>query len=154
MRSIRVFIIALSVVFCSSVLFADTHSVVSQKPYYLTDGLSGNSYQSLKGTITMNWTDDTRYGFFNAVVKPYTPHPLDPLEYEFVLVGISQSDNYGIKGSWDVYKNGAIVCEGCVGQAYGLNQPVGQYFKLYIGDPECNDYSWHLSGFVTYRIDY
>ena len=150
-KYITMSIMIVSLLLLSSVAFAGTHNVVSEKPYLFTDGDTGVSYKYPRGAITMNWKDATRYGFFNAIVRPPAPKPL---EYEFVLVAISQSDKEKIKGLWDIYKNGALVCEGCVGVAYNLNQPVGSYFKLYIGDETCYDENWHLSGYVTSRFDF
>lgn len=148
---LKIFTILFILLTVPAFAFAGTHNVISKKPYYLADGDTGVTYTYPKGAITMNWKDDTRYGFFNAIVAPDAPLRL---KYEFMLVAISQSDPYEIKGLWDIYKNGALVCEGCVGVAYGLSAPVGSYFKLYIGDETCYDTKWHLSGYVTSRFDF
>jgi hypothetical protein len=135
-------------------LAQQVHSVWAEKPLYLVDGQTGTQYSSFQvGTATMNWQDKTRYGFFHA--RATVNAPAGAIRYEFKLIGISQMDPASIEGFWDIFKNGALVCQGCVGKAYGLDLAVGNYFKLYVGsNSQCNDNKWHYSGYITNRIDY
>ncbi len=131
---------------------ADVHSVWGEKPLYLVDGQTGASYQAPVGTASLNWKDKTRYGFVHAVATPAVGPAL--LRYEFILVSISScSDDY-IEGLWDIYKNGALVVQGGVGRAYGIDQPVHNYFKIYVGDSKCYAEKWHFSAYITNRLDY
>ena len=133
-------------------VFADTHTIISEKPLYLKDGDAGESYKNLRGEIHISWTDLTRYGYFAAKVAPQNSPVF--LKYEFILVAVSKSDDYEIEGLWDIKKNGVLVAEGIVGSLYGLNQSVGNYFKFYGGDSQCNTNTWHLSGYITDRFDF
>ena len=135
------------------------HTVISEKLLYLADGDTGEWYDEVKGYATMSWQNRKRCGFFNAKACVY-PKDLFSAEepkrtiYKFALVAIGNSNSDSIEGLWDVRKNGKLVCKGCVGKAYGINVPVGEYFKLYIGDSECYGEKWHLSGYITDRYDF
>lgn len=131
----------------------DVHSVIAQKPFYLTDGLTGTMYRSLKGYCTMNWKDATRYGSFTAKVSPILLTPV-LLEYEFTLVSVGNASSTEIEGLWDIKRNGVLVASGIVGKLYGIDAPVGGYFKFYGGDSQSNTFRWHLSAYVTSRFDF
>lgn len=129
-------------------VFAGVHSVISKKALYLIDGETGKKYSKFKGYSTMNWKDMTRFGFFyaKAFVKPKSV-------YEFILVAISNSNKDYVEGLWDIRRNGKLVCEGCVGKVYGIDLPIGKYFKLYVGDSKCYKEKWHFSAYITHRFD-
>lgn len=131
------------------------HSVWAQKPLYVTDGQTGVQYQVAPGAgaATMNWKDGTRDGFFHASAIPTSPMPV-VLNYEFILVAISSANSSYIEGLWDIYRNSALVCTGCVGRAYGIDQTPGSYFKLYVGDSTSYAEKWHFSAYITNRFDY
>lgn len=57
-------------------------------------------------------------------------------------------------GLWDVYRNGSLVCNHCVGKVYGLSGAIGSYFKIYVGTPLAYAETWHFSGYITNRFDY
>lgn len=130
---------------------SNVHSVWAQKPLYVFDGQTGAHYTIAKGTATMNWKDGTRYGFFQAAAIPNSPLMLS---YEFILVAISSASSSTIEGLWDIYRNGSLVCVGCVGRAYGIDQAPGNYFKLYVGDSTAYAENWHFSAYITNRLDY
>lgn len=155
MKKIFVLVLAVLLVFsASAVAFAaDVHSVVAQKPWILTDGITGTTYDNLSGTCSMNWKEKTRYGFFNAKIKVTGPI-IAPLEYEFQLIAIGNATDSEIEGLWDIKRNGVLVASGIVGKLYGIDQPVGTYFKFYGGDSQNNTMVWHLSAYITYRCDY
>lgn len=76
------------------------------------------------------------------------------LNYDFTLVSITGSDNDTISGRWVIRRNGAVVYNNCLGRAYGLSQPVGKYFKIYVGTPVAYAEKWHYSGYITNRFDF
>lgn len=155
MKRIIIIVLAVLLVFGASaaVMAADVHSVVAEKPYYLTDGNTGISYNNLSGVCSMNWKEKTRYGFFNAKIKVNGP-VIMPLEYEFQLIAIGNATDTEIEGLWDIKRNGILVASGIVGKLYGIEQSVGSYFKFYGGNSQNNTHTWHLSAFITYRCDY
>jgi hypothetical protein len=131
---------------------ADVHSIEAQKPYYLTDGTSGSTYSPAKGNCVIGWNDKTSYGF--NVARFSIPDAATPLEYEFILVAISNSDSNQIEGLWDIKRNGILVAKGIVGKLYGLNLPVGSYLKFYGGNSQYNTNTWHFSAYITGRYDF
>jgi len=132
----------------------DIHTFISEKPYCLKDGDTGVWYDRVRGCITMSWQNKTRDAFFKAKVTAVTPDTSEVVNYTFSLVAASVCTASYVKGIWDIKKNGVPVCTGCVGEAYGIDSSVGNYFKLYIGDDLCYSENWHLSGYITYRKDF
>ena len=80
--------------------------------------------------------------------------PLIPIQPHLLQVNRAGDDARVIRQIKDVGDEGVLVCEGCVGKAYGLDLPVGQYFKLYVGDSQCQNWEWHVSAYITNRLDY
>jgi hypothetical protein len=132
---------------------ADVHAIKAQKTYYLTDGLSGITYTNFKGDCVIGWNDKTNYGF-NVARFDIMTDKLTPINYEFILVAISNSDSNQIEGLWDIKHNGVLVAKGIVGKLYGLNQPVGSYIKFYGGNSQNNTNLWHFSVYITGRYDF
>ncbi len=127
----------------------NVHNVVSEKPLYVKDGLTGTWYDSVKGKCVISWQDNTRYGFYNARLTVYDPTAAANISYEFQLVSIANCSSDTIEGIFDIKKNGALVASGVTGKLYGLDQAVGNYFKFYsTGDV------WHMSAYITSRVDY
>ncbi len=124
------------------------HQVEAAKPLYLRDGDSGASYAHFPGASSSNWQEFTKQGFSHAIA--YTPAG----QYEFRLVFVQSSNNGGINGLWDIFRNGVPACDNCVGKVYGLNGAVGDYFKIYVGSPAGYAERWHYSGYITNRFDY
>ncbi|MDK2125306.1 hypothetical protein [Parachitinimonas caeni] len=127
---------------------AATHSVWSEKPLALVDPTQG-SFAPIKGSMASTWNSKTRYGHMHITAQA-NPN----LSYEFNLVSISSSATDIISGIWDIYRNGVLVCNGCMGKAYGIHAPAGNYFKVYIGDEQCMGEKWHYSGYITNRLDF
>lgn len=152
-KFIFIVVVLLTLFGLSGQIFAnDVHSVWSERLFKLGDGITGQWFDAVEGTATINWKDKTRYGFFHAIAYPSSPVFL---EYEFILTSISNANDDYIEGFWDIWKNGVLVASGVVGKAYGVDAPVGAYFKLYCGDTsQNNNFKWHLSGYVTRRLDY
>ena len=145
-------VFVISFVLCAGYSYGQVHTVISRKPLAVGDGETGIWYTPVKGTATMSWTDRTRAGFFSA--KALVINEGVKILYRFDLVAISSCHKDCIEGLWDIRKNGILVCNGCVGNAYGMSNSIGQYFKLYIGDSQCNDQKWHLGAFITDKIDF
>lgn len=128
-----------------------THSIWSNKPLLVRNGNTQKDYNTFKkGNAAVLWTEKTDKGYLHAVAQLSSGDT-----YEFILVAIGTSNDENITGLWDVKLNGTLVCDGCVGKAYGLNQPAGaSYFKIYIGDSLCYHELWHFSGYITSRFDF
>jgi hypothetical protein len=124
------------------------HQIASDKPLYVADGATGAWYKPTIGDSSSNWQVSTKQAFSHAVAV--TPGGL----YEFRMVHATSSDDTTINGLWDIYRDGLLVCNDCVGKAYGLNGAVGDYFKIYVGTPLAYAELWHFSGFITGRFDY
>jgi len=144
------FCIALLVLSAIPALAQDTHSVWSTRPLYLTDAATGAHYSSfVSGNAAFAWTQATprAYAHALAVVTPV-------LKYDFMLVSVTSSAGDMITGRWMIRRNGVVVCNNCIGKAYGLSQPVGNYFKIYVGTPLVYAEKWHYSGYITNRFDF
>lgn len=128
---------------------ASDHALISNKPLYVVDGNSGIGYSALPGHAVAGWKDATRYGYFYASAGSWFAG-----EYEFTLTAISNQAADHIEGLWDIAHNGLPVCTGCVGRAYGIDAPVGNYFKIYIGDSLHYAEKWHFSGYISTRADF
>lgn len=76
--------------------------------------------------------------------------------YDFRLVASSATTDDQIDGTWDVYRNGVLMCSACNGSAYGLSQAAGagNYYKLYIDDPFFGPQTWLYSGYIDQRKDF
>jgi opacity protein-like surface antigen len=126
------------------------HSIWTHHPLAVKDGDTGTWYNSFdSGNAIGSWTESTRQGYFNATAQVSRGS-----NYEFDLMSINGSDNDSIDGVWDIKRDGTVVCDGCVGTAYGLSGGVGDYFKIYIGDRHCYSEKWHFSGYIDDRFDY
>ncbi len=128
-----------------------THSIWSNKPLFVKNGKTKKEYKTFKkGNAAALWTENTDKGYVHAVAQVATGDT-----YEFILVAIGTGNDEYITGLWDVKLNGTLVCNGCVGKAYGLNQPIGtNYVKIYIVDSICYKELWHFSGYITSRFDF
>ncbi|MGA1839520.1 MAG: hypothetical protein ACMUIU_02755 [bacterium] len=139
---------------------ASVHTVISEAPIGVVDGDIGMPFphppDPVKGFVTMTWKDDEPDAFFYAEVKIGLKD--EAVRYTFECAAPSATGPDFIHGLWNVTRNGKPVCTGCVGRAYGLdagpNAPVGNYFKLYIGDPFSYGEKWHLGAFITSRFDF
>ena len=128
----------------------NTHSVWSRKPLYVTDGELGKSFKTfVRGNAAAAWTQGTTRGYFRAVAIISAT-----LRYDFEVVKVTSTNVEMIEGLYDIKRNGVLVCDDCVGKAYLLNQPVGNYFKLYVGTPAAYAEKWHYSGYITNRFDF
>jgi hypothetical protein len=125
------------------------HSVWSDnRPIYIIDGDTGRIYTPTVGYSSHNWQETTPQAFSHA--EGIANGDL----YEFQMVSLSASDFDSILGLWDIYRNGVLVCNHCVGKAYGLSGAIGNYFKIYVGTPLAYAEKWHFSAYITNRFDY
>ncbi len=142
---------ALALFPATSAFAQSTHSVWSTKPLYLIDYSTSTQYSSfLSGDMATAWTEGgggTAYFRAYAVVST-------TLNYDFELVSVTGTDGDSIDGLYDIKRNGTLVCDDCVGKAYGLSGSVGNYFKLYVGTPSGYAENWHYSGYITSRYDF
>jgi len=126
---------------------AYVHGIFSQQPLYVLDGTTGNWLTSTSGNAIASWTEDPlssgNQAFFNAISEVGSDR------YEFRLVNLTTTNIDEIKGTFDIYKNYSLVASGIPGTVYGLSQPVGNYFKFYD-----DTFHWHVSGYITDRLDY
>lgn len=136
---------------CSSAAWAQgepVHSVWSTRPLAIADGETGKWYTPTEGNSVSSWQENTPQAFSHASGLA------GGQQYEFRLVVVSSSDFDSILGLWDIYRGGTLVCNLCVGQAYGLSGAIGDYFKIYVGTPGGYAELWHYSGYITNRFDY
>ena len=117
------------------------HNIWVGKGIALNDPAGSYPIASTDGSIS--WNESTTQAVFNARVQAN----LGPT-FEFVLVQPTLTTNYQIDGTWNVFKNGALVCSACTGSAYGLNGPLNTGFKLYING------GYHFSGSIYSRYDF
>jgi hypothetical protein len=122
---------------------APTHSIWSTQGYIL-QALDIFAYVP-SANMTFNWKEGTSLAFVNAEAEG----PADEI-YAFQLVSVTAPTTADeIKGLWNISRNGAPLCTGCAGRAYGLSQPLNGYFKI-----DVSNLSYHLSGFIKNRYDY
>jgi hypothetical protein len=138
--------------FSASAFAQTSHSVWSDKPFIVIDGATKKEFKDLKkGDAIFAWTQATprAYAHAHGVISP-------ALNYDFMLISPTASDVDSISGRWIVRRNGVIVCNNCIGKAYGLSQPagVGNYFKIYVGTPLAYAEKWLYSGYITSRFDF
>ncbi|MCX7746135.1 MAG: hypothetical protein N2645_04455 [Clostridia bacterium] len=124
------------------------HTVTSVKPIYVKDPTIGLDFlQVSSGNCTISWAEGTKSAFYNA--KLTVMNGLKPVVYEFRLTYAIQSDSDSIEGLFDVLRDGIPIAKEVHGRIYGLSQKEGNYFKFY-SDGE----KWHMSGYITCRLDY
>ena len=125
------------------------HSVWSDNsPLFVRDGITGVSSTPSFSSFSSNWQEGTNQGFVHAVATS------GGHLYEFRLVVVSTSTYDQIDKLWDVYKDGVLACDDCIGRVDGLSGWIGNYFKIYIGTPLAYGTDWHFSGYITNRFDY
>jgi hypothetical protein len=143
----------LLIMFAGSALAQSTHNVWSEnKPLYVSDPVTGAHYETfISSDASFAWSQAAPRGFANARAR-VTP----ALTYDFMLMQITSLTADMITGRWNVRRNGVLVCNNCIGKAYGLSQPTaaGKYVKIYIGTPAAFAEKWHWSGYITRRFDF
>ena len=125
------------------------HSVWSDNsPLLVRDGITGVWSTPSLSFFSANWQEGTNQAFVHALATS------GGHVYEFRLIGVATSTDNEIDKLWDVYKDGVIACNHCLGHIYGLTAPIGSHFKIYIGTPLAFGQDWFFSAYVTNRFDY
>lgn len=147
----RIVILFTLLIGLSAAAFAqDTHSVWSEKPLMVRDWATGTTYNTfVKGDAAFAWTQATPRAYAHALAIVTAN-----LKYDFMLISVTSSNVSTIEGKWNVRRNGVLMCSNCIGKAYGLDQAVGNYFKIYVGTPAAYAEHWHYSGYITSRFDF
>lgn len=131
---------------------SNVHTIISEKPLGFSEPISGavgNFTENLAGgSCTISWVENTGKAFFNAKLTVINDEN-QKVDYEFELATVKISGKDSIKGLFNVKRNGELVAKEISGELYGLNQPVGSYFKFYSSDT-----NWHMSAYITNRIDF
>ena len=144
------FSFTLLVAFSAPGLAQETHNVWSTRPLYVTDWATHAHFSSfVSGNASFAWTQATprAYAHALAIVTP-------TLRYDFMLISTTSSNNDSITGRWNIKRNGVLVCTKCIGKAYILSAPIGNYFKIYVGTPLAYAEQFHYSGYITNRFDF
>ena len=147
-----VFSFAFTILFSVPTLAQASHSVWSDSaPIACRDGITGTSFSAfLDGDAAFVWTAGTTSAYAYAVTRVNAAQ-----RYSFMLTSvIGTATTSEIRGRWVVRRNGVIVCSNCIGRAYVLNAPVGDYFKIYVGTGAVYAERWHYSGRITSRFDF
>lgn len=143
---VKVIVEEVSVPEPTPIILSKVHTVISEKAIYLSDP-STSSNQNATGCTTISWHENTAKAFFNAKVT--VGEGDKKTTYEFELSEVKTSDKYSIVGTFNIKRDGVLVANGIPGQVYGIDQPVGSYFKFYSEGEK-----WHVSGYITSRIDF
>lgn len=137
-----------------------THSIwTNDNGLVIGDAENGCEYSLLYSfEMATSWTEPTpgypAQAHFRGISKAEGwTHGCGNHFYEFSLNKSVYTDTDNIKGYWDVYRDGTLMCSGCGGNAYGLSQSVGQYYKLVIWDPVYGAY-WYYIGYIDQRKDF
>ncbi|WP_225412361.1 hypothetical protein [Stigmatella hybrida] len=117
------------------------HSIWSTHGLYIGD--NGASSPATGVNMTISWNESTMSAFasFHGIANGNS--------YDFELVGsVTSVTASNITGLWNIKRNGALICAGCTGSAYGLNAPLGTGIKFYD-----STYAFHFSAIVDARQD-
>ncbi|HLM01502.1 MAG TPA: hypothetical protein VK400_10655 [Pyrinomonadaceae bacterium] len=145
-----------------SAMAQSTHSVwTNDNGLVIRDAETGCKYDSLRAfDMATSWTEPAPPNYpavahFRGVSKAYASSPgCRDHDYEFRLVRTAAATNDDIVGYWNVYRSGTLMCNLCKGTAYGLSQPVGNYYKVYVDDPIYGPATWLYSGYIDARKDF
>lgn len=141
-----------------------THSVwTNDNGLVIGDAQTGCEYYSLAAfDMASSWTEPTpgypAQAHFRGVSKAYGYSFLCSSDhfYEFSLHKSGSVDSDSIKGAWDVYRDGVLVCAQCDGIAYAMSGSAGSgaYYKLHISDPVYAPAIWYYIGYIDQRKDF
>ena len=158
------FVLIMLGVFSISATAQSTHSVwTDDNGLVIRDAETGCKYNALRSfNMASSWTEPApptypAVAHFRGVSKAYGyVRPCYDHEYEFRLVKTAATSDDEIKGAWNVYRDGVLMCNACDGVAYGLNQPAGagNYYKVYVDDPVYGPQTWLYSGYIDQRKDF
>jgi hypothetical protein len=141
----------------------NTHSVwTDNNGSLIGDPSNGCEYSSFdKFEMITSWTEPTpvkpAQAHFRGIALAYgLTHFCGNHFYEFELNNSVYTDYDTIKGYWDVYRDGVLMCGACGGTAVGLSDPagVGNYYRLQVNDPIYAPAIWYYNGYIDQRKDY
>lgn len=140
----------------------NTHSVwTDDNGLVIGDAENGCEYSKFdKFHMATSWTERTpgypAQAHFRGIALAYgLTHGCNNHFYEFSLNNSVGTDSDTIKGYWDVYRDGSLMCSSCAGNAYALSGAAGSgnYYKLVIWDPAYGAY-WYYVGYIDQRKDF
>lgn len=134
--------VALSTLVPALAWSAPVHSIWSTGAVALiAPGFSGTPGTA---TGTASWTESSSYANINVRV------PTSSGVWEFQLVSVTGlTSNDQVNGLWNVTFNGTPQCTNCAGQAYGLSNSTGVYYKIYV-----SNYTYGVGATISSRYDY
>lgn len=144
MKAFRPLVVAALFLSFPALAAVGVHSIWSSRGFFVKDsGVYYNTVTNANSVVSWNEVTGTAFANFHGFAAGN--------EYDFELIGspASAPSAFEFTGLWNIRRNGALICGGCSGTAYGLNLPVGQYFKFYtVGE------TFGFSAFVDSRKDY
>lgn len=155
--------LAVSLLSASAMAQPFTHSVwTNNNGLVIRDAQTGCAYPSFSNfNMATSWTEPTpgnpADAHFRGIAKAGGAGILCGVRfYDFRLVASTATAPDSITGTWDIFRNGVLVCGGCTGIAYNLSVPagVGNYYKVYIDDPFAGPATWLYSGYLDVRKDF
>jgi len=162
-QTIAIFLVLMVVgLFSVSASAQKTHSVwTNNNGLVVADPTTGCNYGTFSGfNMATSWTEPTpgypAQAHFRGVTKAGAAG-CTTYFYDFRLIKSAATDPDYIKGVWDVYRSGVLVCSACDGIAYGLSSAagVGNYYKVYVDDPAYpGTENWLYSGYINTRKDF
>lgn len=120
-------------------------SIIAE-PYIVEDAETDEWNENSMGSCFIAFEPETKNASFIAIAQK------DNKRYIFILNETLNTTNDEILGHWDVLRNGCFGCRGCIGKAYCLDEEIGNYFKLYIGNQTAYYEGWHFSGRIIHKI--
>jgi hypothetical protein len=161
---LTILVMALAAVLSSSALAQkNTHSVwTDNNGFLIGDASNGCEYSSFdKFEMITSWTEPTpvkpAQAHFRGVALAYgLTHFCGNHFYEFELNNSVYTDADTIKGYWDVYRDGVLMCSACGGTAVALSGVAGSgaYYKLHVNDPIYAPNIWYYIGYIDQRKDF
>lgn len=136
-----IFIVESYKIISEPTLVSNTHTIISDKALYFS--IPDVPFVEATGSTTISWTEGTQSAFYSSKLS------VGKDVYEFILVSAKTSNSNSITGLFNILMNGEVIVKEIPGELYGLSEPVGGYFKFY-----SEDMKWHMSSYVTGRIDF
>lgn len=124
-------------------------TIVSNTPLSVTEAPSNATYTPQSGNIAASFSVGTRQAHVRA---RFTVNA--SLSYDVQLASVATAQGDLVVGLWDVYRNGVLVCNGCVGRMWGLVPNTLTPLTISIGDAYSASEKWRFSGTVNYRNEF
>lgn len=140
----------------------NTHSIWTEDdPVSVRDGNTGCSYTSIeKWRSITSWSEEgpplypAIAHFRGVVVGASGSFFCGTHDYDFRLIDTTQTDKENIVGTWDIYRDGSLVCSACDGRASDLGAAVSTTYKVDIDDPINGTGAWQFYADVTQRYGF